>query len=864
MKRSILILFGLLNGMLDPAQAAPLSTSFTYQGRLTDNSQLANGTYDFQFRLFDAPTNGAHVPVVLAYPTVAVSNGLFTTELDFGSNVFNGTTWWLEIGLRPSGVPAEFTLLTPRQPLSPVPNALFSVNSALATTAITANGLVANSVSPVHLNTPSAPASGQVLAFDGSGLSWTNAASVAAAWTLNGNNGTTPGANFLGTKDNQSLEFKVNGQRALRLEPNTNGAVNVVGGSPFNLIDAGVIGSTIGGGGAANHPSGLTTSNRISSAFSVIGGGYGNSIQANTTGGFGFATIGGGSLNSIQTDATAGTIAGGNGNTNQTEFGTIGGGGFNVIQYVSYSSTIGGGGFNTIRSRAGLSTIGGGNGNMIDNEANASTVAGGRGNIILSNAFWSSIGGGLQNTIQPDAYRSVIAGGYQNTIQTGSYGSSIGGGVQIAIEANSQSATIGGGLDNAVRAAAQYGTISGGRKNVLGTNASFAAISGGVSNTVTETGGAIGGGQGNQAFSYGAVAGGFGNVAVYSAAIAGGQFNAASPYASVGGGQFNQAVADGCVIGGGNFNWTRGTYNTIGGGDHNNSDGSSSTVGGGIQNWARTNYATVGGGYYNSADADSSFVGGGQNNQASGGAAAIAGGAFNKAAVGSAFIGGGARNSASGLSSSILGGFQNTASGVESVVPGGFSNAAAGMRSLAAGTRAKAQQDGAFVWADSSDFDFASIATNEFAARAIGGVRFVSGVDSNGVPVSGVSLPAGSGSWTTLSDRNAKTRFAPVNPRELLDRVAQLPVQSWNYKSQSESVRHIGPTAQDFHATFNVGEDDQHIATVDADGVALAAIQGLNQKVEENEARIRELEATVRELKQLVGKPHSNKSGGEP
>jgi len=774
MKRSILILFGLLNGMLDPAQAAPLSTSFTYQGRLTDNSQLANGTYDFQFRLFDAPTNGAHVPVVLAYPTVAVSNGLFTTELDFGSNVFNGTTWWLEIGLRPSGVPAEFTLLTPRQPLSPVPNALFSVNSALATTAITANGLVANSVSPVHLNTPSAPASGQVLAFDGSGLSWTNAASVAAAWTLNGNNGTTPGANFLGTKDNQSLEFKVNGQRALRLEPNTNGAVNVVGGSPFNLIDAGVIGSTIGGGGAANHPSGLTTSNRISSAFSVIGGGYGNSIQANTTGGFGFATIGGGSLNSIQTDATAGTIAGGNGNTNQTEFGTIGGGGFNVIQYVSYSSTIGGGGFNTIRSRAGLSTIGGGNGNMIDNEANASTVAGGRGNIILSNAFWSSIGGGLQNTIQPDAYRSVIAGGYQNTIQTGSYGSSIGGGVQIAIEANSQSATIGGGLDNAVRAAAQYGTISGGRKNVLGTNASFAAISGGVSNTVTETGGAIGGGQGNQAFSYGAVAGGFGNVAVYSAAIAGGQFNAASPYASVGGGQFNQAVADGCVIGGG------------------------------------------------------------------------------------------ARNSASGLSSSILGGFQNTASGVESVVPGGFSNAAAGMRSLAAGTRAKAQQDGAFVWADSSDFDFASIATNEFAARAIGGVRFVSGVDSNGVPVSGVSLPAGSGSWTTLSDRNAKTRFAPVNPRELLDRVAQLPVQSWNYKSQSESVRHIGPTAQDFHATFNVGEDDQHIATVDADGVALAAIQGLNQKVEENEARIRELEATVRELKQLVGKPHSNKSGGEP
>src|SRR5881394_1215918 len=102
MKRLILVLVLLTNIVPGPAHAAPLSTAFTYQGRLTDNVQLANGTYDFQYRLFDAATNGAQVPVVLAYPTMAVSNGLFTTGLDFGSNVFNGTTWWLEIGLRPS------------------------------------------------------------------------------------------------------------------------------------------------------------------------------------------------------------------------------------------------------------------------------------------------------------------------------------------------------------------------------------------------------------------------------------------------------------------------------------------------------------------------------------------------------------------------------------------------------------------------------------------------------------------------------------------------------------------------------------------------------------------------------------------
>ena len=132
----------------------------------------------------------------------------------------------------------------------------------------------------------------------------------------------------------------------------------------------------------------------------------------------------------------------------------------------------------------------------------------------------------------------------------------------------------------------------------------------------------------------------------------------------------------------------------------------------------------------------------------------------------------------------------------------------------------------------------------------------MSGVDSNGVPVAGVSLPAGSGSWSSLSDRTSKTHFASVNERELLDRLAELPVQTWNYKSQNDSVRHIGPTAQDFAAAFHVGEDDRHIATVDEGGVALAAIQGLNQKLEERltekDVEIRILKKSVAELKELV------------
>ena len=96
------------------------------------------------------------------------------------------------------------------------------------------------------------------------------------------------------------------------------------------------------------------------------------------------------------------------------------------------------------------------------------------------------------------------------------------------------------------------------------------------------------------------------------------------------------------------------------------------------------------------------------------------------------------------------------------------------------------------------------------------------------------------------SDRNVKKDFAPVDPQEVLRKVAALPLHTWTYTNESAGIRHLGPVAQDFHAAFGVGADDKHIATVDADGVALAAIQGLNEKVEvrsdKAEVRIREFE----------------------
>ncbi|MBA4150817.1 MAG: tail fiber domain-containing protein [Verrucomicrobia bacterium] len=108
------------------------------------------------------------------------------------------------------------------------------------------------------------------------------------------------------------------------------------------------------------------------------------------------------------------------------------------------------------------------------------------------------------------------------------------------------------------------------------------------------------------------------------------------------------------------------------------------------------------------------------------------------------------------------------------------------------------------------------------------------------------------GTITPSSDRNLKKNFATVDAREVLEAVVALPIQQWTYKAEADAVRHFGPMAQDFHAAFGLGADDVTIATVDADGVALAAIQGLNQKLEETRTENAELKRELSELKKLV------------
>jgi hypothetical protein len=286
-------------------------TAFTYQGRLNDGANPANGIYDLRFAIYDSLTGGSQIGSPLTNSATGVSNGLFTVTLDFGAGVFTGPDRWLEIAVRTNGNSA-FSFLAPRQTLTPAPYAI---------TAGTANSVV-----------------------------------------------------------------------GLIVQQNTNGAPNVIGGSPVNFVAPGVIGSVIAGGGATNY-SGSAASNSVYSDFGTIAGGKLNTIQANSHD----STIGGGFLNTIETNS---------------RYSTIGGGEFNTIQANAHHSTIGGGGGNTIQSNADYSMISGGR-NTIQSGASGATVGGGVQNTIQTNAIYSTIGGGTYNTVLGQF--ATIPGGLDNT-----------------------------------------------------------------------------------------------------------------------------------------------------------------------------------------------------------------------------------------------------------------------------------------------------------------------------------------------------------------------------------------------------------------------------------------------------------------
>ncbi|MBS4029126.1 MAG: tail fiber domain-containing protein [Ignavibacteriales bacterium] len=261
----------------------------------------------------------------------------------------------------------------------------------------------------------------------------------------------------------------------------------------------------------------------------------------------------------------------------------------------------------------------------------------------------------------------------------------------------------------------------------------------------------------------------------------------------------------------------------------------------------------------NSALGDLSNINGGTGNIAYGFANVIGGGRANLAGA----IGSNPMNVYNSYST-VSGGGNNIANGMFSTVPGGNQNIAQGSYSFAAGRNAQALHNGSFVWSDSQEIgSVASTGENQFVVRASGGIWFGKDNDvdtpipSRFIQTSTGAYLSSAGVWNSVSDRNKKENFTSVNGKSILEKVASLPITIWNYKSEGSTIKHIGPTAQDFYQAFGLGNDDKTISTIDPAGIALAAIQELKK---ENESLRTELQQLSLQVQLLIAKEKSGSS----
>lgn len=658
-------------------------------------------------------------------------------------------------------------------------------------------------------------------------------------WKADGNAGTTAGTHFLGTTDNQPLELQVNGLRALRLEPTDGsdigsdpvGAPNVIVGAPNNLVEPGVVGATISGGGATNFHQ-APAPNVVRGNYSTIGGGFDNRVGSLSV----LATIGGGAYNEIEAGMSAPVIGGGGENLIQTraDSAVIGGGWSNTIQSNAYNAIIAGGTGNTVQSDGRYATIGGGSQNHLGAKAEAATIAGGKQNLVGDDAIFAFIGGGQSNTNQAGGNHSTIVGGFENVIETVGDSCTIAGGKHNTIGHQINDGTIAGGAGNRVGALSDAATIGGGEGNLIHSNGWFGTIPGGTGNEATNH--AFAAGTAARALHTGAfvwsdvsdwdhpftstgsnqflirAAGGVGinindpagaalNVAgtvratefrgsgAHLSGLSASQLSSGvvpdgrlSANVSLLGGSIESAeIADGTVSAAdvqanifwqstGNAGTTAGTHflgttdsqpvefkvNNLRAlrleptGDSaydsdSNPDGAPNVIAGAPSNLVEPGVvgATISGGggtdsfgvdKKNTVLADYGTIGGGMDNTISPAAhvAGIGSGEGNSVGEHSrwATIGGGVGNEigSDAPAATIGGGRQNVVplGGEFATVPGGIGNTASRL-AFAAGNRAKANHTGAFVWADSTEADFASTGNNQFLVRASGGV----GVNKN-------------------------------------------------------------------------------------------------------------------------------------
>ena len=318
----------------------------------------------------------------------------------------------------------------------------------------------------------------------------------------------------------------------------------------------------------------------------------------------------------------------------------------------------------------------------------------------------------------------------------------------------------------------------------------------------------------------------------------------------------NRVEDDYGTVGGGVGNTARGESSTIGGGRFNTASGTSSTVGGGAVNTASSLYSTVGGGLDNTASATSSTVPGGRRNAARG-ENSFAAGYYAKANHDGTFVwSDNSLTDADSLVSTAEDQFLIRATGGVGI---GTNSPKANLHLFAdSGAQPhlllEENENGDFArlrlknTSNTTHWDLAAGSTdndrlNFFVSNGRGNVMSLRATGDPLVMYNGAKLTEG-GTWMIASSRHLKTDFEAVDPQEVLARLVGLPVQTWRYKAEA-LARHMGPTAEAFASVFGLGDTDRGIATVDADGVALASIQGLHAIVEQQQDKIETQQAQI-------------------
>lgn len=191
--------------------------------------------------------------------------------------------------------------------------------------------------------------------------------------------------------------------------------------------------------------------------------------------------------------------------------------------------------------------------------------------------------------------------------------------------------------------------------------------------------------------------------------------------------------------------------------------------------------------------------------------------------------------------SGIAIGYHPTADGEYAMSLGNYTYAY-GDHSVAMGYHSQAMHEGSFVYGDkSTEAYLQTTSANQFMVRANGGYVFYTSADLS----TGVVLAPGAGSWSILSDSTKKQNITSISPIRYVNKLDSIDVYSWNYKSQNKEIKHIGPMAQDFYATFDIGADSTMINSGDFDGINLLLLKGLNEKldlIEDQKEKISELE----------------------